>query len=118
MKRQTPLTGLLLGMFAAVVMLLAMDGCATPPRVPGTAAASAGPLKAVWVTRWDYPTADDVRTIMRNCERLGATDVMWQVRGQGDAYYQSDLEPCGQELVRGAQRVSSRPLTPPTTRTP
>ncbi len=103
MKQQMPLTGLLLGMFAAAVMLLAMDGCATPPRVPGSAAAGAGPLRAVWVTRWDYLTADDVRTIMRNCDRLGATDVMWQVRGQGDAYYQSDLEPWGQELFRDAE---------------
>lgn len=101
MKR-LPLTGLLLGAFAACVMLLAMDGCASKQRVPGSAAAGAGPLKAIWVTRWDYLTADDVRTIMRNCERLGATDVMWQVRGQGDAYYESALEPWGEELFRGA----------------
>lgn len=95
-----PLFGLLLGAFAALVTLLAVDGCATPSRVPGSVAASAGPMRAVWVTRWDYLTADDVRTVMRNCAALGVTDVMWQVRGQGDAYYHSTLEPWGQELFR------------------
>jgi len=97
-----PLHGLLLGIFAAVIALLALDACATTRRVPGTAAAGAGPLRAVWVTRWDYMTADDVRAIMRNCRDLGATDVMWQVRGQADAYYESDLEPWGLELFRDA----------------
>ncbi len=107
MMKRLPVMGLMLGVFAAVVMLLAMDGCTAAKRVPGSAAVGAGPLRAIWVTRWDYLTPDDVRTIMRNCADLGMTDVMWQVRGQGDAYYESDLEPWGQELFRGAENPAA-----------
>jgi uncharacterized lipoprotein YddW (UPF0748 family) len=57
-------------------------------------------LRAIWVTRWDYRTADDVKTIVANCASLGVTDVIWQCRGQADAYYRSSLEPWG-ELIGG-----------------
>ncbi|USO00032.1 MAG: family 10 glycosylhydrolase [Phycisphaeraceae bacterium] len=70
----------------------------------------ADPLRGVWVTRWDYITADDVRTIMRDASQMGFTDVFWQVRGQADAYYESRLEPWGQELFRDGNDDK----TPPT----
>jgi uncharacterized lipoprotein YddW (UPF0748 family) len=55
---------------------------------------------AVWVTRWDYKTAADVRRIIADVKALGATDVLWQCRGAADAYYRSALEPWG-ELLGG-----------------
>lgn len=57
-------------------------------------------LRGVWVTRWDFRTPADVRTIVRNAGQAGFTDLFWQVRGQADAYYDSDLEPWGELLFR------------------
>jgi len=57
-------------------------------------------FRAIWVTRMDYRTDADVRRIIEDCATLGLTDVIWQVRGQADAFYASDLEPWGRELVR------------------
>lgn len=58
------------------------------------------PFRGVWVTRWDFRTADDVRRIIAECASIQATDVIWQARGQADAFYRSDLEPWGRELFR------------------
>ncbi len=91
---------------AAVVGVLFVGGCRAAEEVEAVFTSApdrlgpADPLRGVWVTRWDYITADDVRTIMRNAARAGFTDVFWQVRGQADAYYESDLEPWGEALFR------------------
>ena len=60
--------------------------------------AGAEDFRGLWVTRWDYRSASDVARILEEAHSLGATDVMWQCRGQADAYYESALEPWGQEL--------------------
>ncbi len=57
------------------------------------------PIRGMWVTRWDYRTERDVRRIIFNCAELGVTDIFWQVRGQADAFYESDFEPWGEELL-------------------
>lgn len=59
-----------------------------------------GPMRAVWVTRWDFRTPEDVRRIIADCAAIGSTDVIWQARGQADAFYRSELEPWGRELFR------------------
>src|SRR5690606_20094903 len=67
---------------------------------PAAAAAQSGDrMRALWITRWDYRSADDVRKAIENAAWLGTTDVIWQVRGQGDAFYRSELEPWGHELL-------------------
>lgn len=55
-------------------------------------------VRAVWVTRWDYRTEADIRTVASNCARLGLNRIYFQVRGQADAFYRSAVEPWGQEL--------------------
>jgi uncharacterized lipoprotein YddW (UPF0748 family) len=67
------------------------------------------PLRGVWVTRWDYRTPEDVRTIMRNLAQMGFTDVFWQVRGQGDAYYKSPYEPWGEAILRDSPGDTTPP---------
>jgi uncharacterized lipoprotein YddW (UPF0748 family) len=57
-----------------------------------------GEVRAIWVTRWDFRTAADVRRIVTNCASLGLNRIYFQVRGQADAYYRSPLEPWGEEL--------------------
>jgi len=62
----------------------------------------ARPHRAIWVTRWDYRAPEDVLRVMNEVQTLGVTDVIWQVRGQADAYYRSELEPWGEELAGGS----------------
>ena len=54
----------------------------------------------LWVTRWDYQSKQDIENIVRDAASAGVTDLFWQIRGQGDAYYRSKLEPWGEELTR------------------
>ncbi len=80
------------------VCLLACAAVVWTP--PAAAAAQSGDrMRALWITRWDYRSADDVRKAIENAAWLGTTDVIWQVRGQGDAFYRSELEPWGHELL-------------------
>ena len=57
---------------------------------------------ALWVTRWDFRKKQDVHDIVRDAESIGITDLYWQVRGQADALYDSDLEPRSEDLARHA----------------
>jgi uncharacterized lipoprotein YddW (UPF0748 family) len=46
--------------------------------------------RGIWVDRFDYSITNatsSIRTIMTNAAAMGVTDVMFQVRGQADAYY-------------------------------
>jgi len=71
---------------ATVCALAGCDRAHPEPRAPAT-------CRGLWITRWDYRTADDVDRCLDAAAELGATDVFWQVRGQADALYRSDLEP-------------------------
>lgn len=78
---------------------------APAPRVPSAAPitppiAAATPFRAIWITRWDYRSAADVKRAIAEAASLHVTDIMWQVRGQADAFYKSDLEPWGEPLLR------------------
>ncbi len=53
---------------------------------------------ALWVTRFDYRTPEDVRAIIRNTADSGFTDVFFQIRGNGTSFYKSSLEPWAFEL--------------------
>ncbi len=63
-----------------------------------TSVCHAGEVRSVWVTRWDYRSAHDIRTVVSNCASLGLNRIYLQVRGQADAFYRSRLEPWGEEL--------------------
>src|SRR5688572_3535573 len=43
--------------------------------------------RGLWVDRFDYTTNASIVTMLDRARSLGITDVMFQVRGQGDAYY-------------------------------
>ncbi len=89
-------------------------GCGgSPPPVQRDPAATRG----LWITRWDFRTAVDVDRCLQDAARLGATDVYFQVRGQADAFYRSELEPWGHELLvapaSGADTTATMLLTDP-----
>ena len=54
--------------------------------------------RAVWVTRWDYKTEDDVVEIIKNAASCNFNMVLFQVRGNGNAFYPSDYEAWAEEL--------------------
>ena len=56
------------------------------------------PVRALWVTRFDYTTPADVRSIVNNVAAAGFTDVFFQIRGNATAFYKSELEPWAYEL--------------------
>ena len=41
---------------------------------------------------------EDVHKIIKNCAELGLTDILFQVRGNGTVYYDSNYEPWAYEL--------------------
>lgn len=48
--------------------------------------------RGLWVSRFEYSnTQSSVDSIFANAQALGITDVMFQVRGQADAYYDSKI---------------------------
>jgi len=55
----------------------------------------------VWVTRSDYKSVGDIQAIMHDCESLGLNAVIFQVRGNGTAFYKSSIEPWADELSGG-----------------
>lgn len=56
-------------------------------------------VRALWVTRWDYRSSEDVRAIMDNCAALNFNTVLFQVRGNATAFYRSEIEPWAWELT-------------------
>ena len=55
-------------------------------------------IRAIWVTRSDYRTPEDVQNIIRNCAKYNINLVLFQVRGNGTVFYKSKLEPWASEL--------------------
>ena len=83
---RTMLRGLACALGAAL-----LTGCHPGPRMTG-------PIRAVWVTRFDYRTPEDVTRILDNCKQVGFNTVIWQVRGNGTTFYPSKLEPWAEQF--------------------
>lgn len=54
--------------------------------------------RAVWVTRFDWTDEDALRRIIHDAADARFNVVLFQVRGNGDAYYRSNLEPWATRL--------------------
>lgn len=77
--------------------------------VPGTIdvraqspAAAAPETRALWVTRSSLGTPASIATLVQTAATQGFNTLLVQVRGRGDAYYRSDLEPRAADLSRQA----------------
>ena len=57
-------------------------------------------LRGVWVTRASIASPGTVDTLVTHAAASGINALFVQVRGRGDAYYQSDLEPRGAMIAR------------------
>jgi len=83
---------------AALLTIVAAAACGDGP----TPAGPTPPMeeaRALWVNRFEIgPTPAKIAEIMRKAKDAGFNVVYFQVRGQGDAYYASDIEPCAVAL--------------------
>lgn len=94
----------------AALALLALASCsprdtpaapeARPPAPEGEPLPSAlgAEARALWVNRFEYDSPAKIATIMQKAADAHFNVVFFQVRGSGDAYYRSSLEPCAVSL--------------------
>jgi uncharacterized lipoprotein YddW (UPF0748 family) len=75
---------------------------------PPGAAGALNETRALWVLRSSLATPDSIASLVRTARDHGFNTLLVQVRGRGDAYYTSTLEPRAAELHR--QPVSFDPL--------
>lgn len=95
--------GLVLSAAACRAELLApLSGEERPLAPPPTAEQQATPTwsegRALWVTRFEYDSPTKIATILQQAADANFNVVYFQVRGSGDAYYRSSLEPCSVSL--------------------
>jgi uncharacterized lipoprotein YddW (UPF0748 family) len=56
------------------------------------------PRRALWITRFDFKTQDDVVRAIDDAKQGGFDTVLFQVRGNATAFYRSKIEPWAAEL--------------------
>ncbi len=65
-----------------------------------TSAEAAAEVRALWVLRTSLTTPSAIETLVRTARERGFNTLLVQVRGRGDAYYTSAIEPRAADLVR------------------
>ena len=90
-----------------VVALLTLP-LVLPLRPQAAPETTAGEIRAMWVLRTSLGTPDSIATLVRTARDHGFNTLLVQVRGRGDAYFKSTLEPRAADLQR--QPASFDPL--------
>jgi uncharacterized lipoprotein YddW (UPF0748 family) len=65
-------------------------------------------MRGLWVTRWSLSSPAAIRNLVASAKRSNFNTLFVQVRGRGDAWYRSDLEPRAEALA--GQPVAFDPL--------
>jgi len=73
-----------------------------PPSPTPKRETEAHETRALWVVRTTMSSPDSVRELVRRAKENGFTDLIVQVRGRGDAYYESSIEPRAEAITRQA----------------
>ena len=58
-------------------------------------------VRAVWVVRHEMTSQERISEVVQQASRAGLNTLFVQVRGRGDAYYESDLAPPGEGIEPG-----------------
>lgn len=97
--------------FALAAALAALASRSPAREVRQTALDKEAPFRrALWVTRWEYKSPEDIEKICYNAASARFTDVLFQVRGAGTVCFKSPYEPWGHELSgRGIEGVGIDP---------
>lgn len=90
--------------------LVAVAAQPVPAIVPTAGPAPRAEARVLWVNRWEYRTAADIRRIMERAARANLNMVYFQVRGPSDAYYRSNIDPCS---IRLCGRLGGTPTWDP-----
>lgn len=57
-----------------------------------------GSMRGLWVVRYSLTSPGKIDTLLEMARKVGITDLFVQVRGRGDAYYDSQYEPKADKL--------------------
>jgi uncharacterized lipoprotein YddW (UPF0748 family) len=93
------------GLTVAALPMLLMLALASPRAAPEAAPAE---TRALWVLRTSLGSTESITTLVHTARDHGFNTLLVQVRGRGDAYYASSLEPRAADLQR--QPASFDPL--------
>src|SRR5499433_231390 len=103
-------------LLSAILPLQQTAAPSPPPPSQQNAQTSATPnstprpeTRALWVKRTTMVSPESVRALVMRAKENGFTDLIVQVRGRGDAYYDSTIEPCAEDL--SGQPASFDPLS-------
>ena len=80
-----------------LLLVIGLTACGGPT-APPTPVSPAQEARALWVSRFEYASASDIDSIVARAARTNFNVLYFQVRGAGDAFYDSDLEPCAVSL--------------------
>lgn len=69
--------------------------------LPACADDDAPEVRAVWATRWDFKSPEDVEKIVYNAASLGCNRIYMQVRGEATCFFRNSVEPWAWELTPG-----------------
>jgi uncharacterized lipoprotein YddW (UPF0748 family) len=86
---------------ALLALTLALTGCENPSissSLPAAVPRARAVERAIWVTRFDYKTREDVERIVENCKSAGFNTILFQVRGNATVFYRSSLEPWAEQF--------------------
>ena len=86
------------GLLAAVLASTGCENTSMSSSIPAALPRARAAERAIWVTRFDYKTRDDIETIVENCQSAGFNTILFQVRGNATAFYRSSHEPWGEQL--------------------
>jgi uncharacterized lipoprotein YddW (UPF0748 family) len=56
--------------------------------------------RALWVTRWNYSSPDDINKIITNAKNYNFNVILFQVRGAGSVCYPSNIEPWSKQFYQ------------------
>jgi uncharacterized lipoprotein YddW (UPF0748 family) len=94
--------GFALALALALLAPLAGEGTGARAVAPAQppAAPAAAETRALWVLRGSLTAPDRIDRLMQSAARSGFNTVLLQVRGRGDSYYASAIEPRGAGVAR------------------
>src|SRR5829696_8767765 len=73
---------------------------ARPAQIAGITIDPDPEIRALWVTRSSLTSAAAIATLVTTAHQQGFNTLLVQVRGRGDAYFRSTLEPRAADLAR------------------
>ncbi len=79
-------------------LLFALPICAQQKSVTAVASVPSTEVRALWVVRTTLTSPEKIRALVLAAKQNGFNTLIVQVRGRGDSYYRSQLEPRAVEL--------------------